>query len=756
MADERLYMLQASFSAGEISPDVASRVDLDKYQSALLQAKNCFVRPYGSVYRRQGLLYMATLNPGNERLQEFAVNADTSYLLEFRDSTLRIWKDDGDTLTLKATLSHPFAGSELHKLRFAQSADVMFIASGSHPVQVLTRHSDTSWTIADMVLDASYYDIMTAEEGVTVSSSGITGTVTLTASGSIFSSGQVGNWIRLDHDMASLTKSLELKSGSMSGTSDSILAGAEGWKVISHGTWKGSFSVKYSKDNTNWKMLRTYTSDSDYNPSESGTFDEPTYIRVTGTITSGSVTIDLTRLPYTHHGTVKLTGYTSATKMTGNVIDKLAGTGACDDYAFGPWSADYGYPACVTFFQDRLCFAASNKYPYMVWMSRTGDYFNFGTEQVDGTLTDDSAIALSFISRRDYRILHMVATSDLIIMTEGNEWIISGNSTVTPTKVTPQLQTFRGCTDVDPVIIGNDIIYIQRRGKTVRDMQYNYASDAYDGTDLTLLAKHITRSTTVMDAAYKQEPDYMMFFVLADGSCACLTYIKDQKVYAWSRNVTDGNIKAVCVISNALDEDVYFVVERDGKNYIEKLAEYPESEYPNDYVMLDAAVWGVNGTPSNTITVAHLAGKTVDVLADGDHHAGLEADANGVITLPDGILCSAYVAGLPYNAVLELPNIELQLRDGSMQGRRKKVSEVILRLSNSLGGSIGVVESNVDHINYEEYGDQVVKLHSGDKRVSVPNIPIGGQEENGRVVITLDAPYPFNLSSIVRVVTIGG
>ena len=751
MADERIYMLQPSFAAGEISPDVAARVDLDKYQSSLLQAKNCFVRPYGSVYRRPGMLYKATLEAGYEWLQEFAVNADTSYLLEFREAKLRIWKDETGTLTLKATLTTPFGGGELKRLRFAQSADVMFIASGSHPVQVLTRHSDTSWTIANMALDASYYDVMTATEGVTISASGTTGNVTLTASGSIFASGQVGNWIRLDHDMPA-----ETKSQSGTGTSASMLAGAEGWKVISHGTWAGSFSVEYSKDNTNWKTLRTYTSNSDYNPTESGTFDEPTYIRVTASLSSGSITIDLTRLPYTHHGTVKLTGYTSATVMTGTVVDKLAGTSTCDDYAFGPWCAAYGYPACVTFFQDRLCFAASNKYPYMVWMSRSGDYFNFGTEEVSGTLTDDSAIALSFISRQDYRILHMVATSDLVIMTEGNEWIISGNSTVTPTKVTPQLQTFRGCTDVLPVIIGNDVIYVQRHGKTVRDMQYNYASDSYDGTDLTLLAKHITKSTMVIDAAYKQEPDYMMFFVLADGTCACLTFIKDQKVYAWSRITTQGKIKAVCALSNELDEDIYFVVERGSTNYIEKLAEYPESEYPEDYVMLDFAAEGGFVDPSNTITVTHLAGKTVDVLADGDHHEQLTADANGVITLPDETVCLHYVVGLPYTSVLELPNVELQLRDGSMQGRRKKVSEVILRLSDSLGGSIGVEEPNLDHINYDEYGDQVVKLYSGDKRVSIPNIPIGGNEETGRVVIRLDSPYPFNLSSIVRVVTLGG
>ena len=135
MADGRIYVLQPSFASGEISPDVASRVDLDKYQSALLTAENVFVRPYGSAYRRPGMEHIANIASGKIRLKEFAVDADTSYLLVFGASKIYVYYED----ELKATINSPFSANELNKLRFAQSADVMFIASGSHPVQVLTR-----------------------------------------------------------------------------------------------------------------------------------------------------------------------------------------------------------------------------------------------------------------------------------------------------------------------------------------------------------------------------------------------------------------------------------------------------------------------------------------------------------------------------------------------------------------------------------------------------------------------------------------
>lgn len=761
MADGRIYMLQPSFAAGEISPDVASRVDLDKYQSALLQAENVFIRPYGSAYRRPGTEHVDNIASGNVRLQEFTLDASTSYLLVFTSGKVYIYKS-GTLITSKNT---PFTGTELSKLRFAQSADVMFIASGSHPVQILKRTgTDTFSNLSDFAPSPGYFDATTMTDGVTITPSARSGSVTLTASSGVFSSGQVGNQIMLRQNV-----SADTVSRSSSGTSGSLLAGPAGWKVISHGTWKGSFTIEYSDDNDTWLTLRSYSSDDDFNVTESGTFDEQTYIRLNVNLTSGTFTADLTRFPYTYEGWANITAYTDSTHVTATVKKRFINTSASNDWSFGSWSGAYGYPSCVTFFQDRLCFAANNRQPYMVWMSRTGDYYNFGTERVNGTVTDDSAVAISFISRKDYRILHMLAHADLIIMTEGNEWIINGAETVTPTNVSPRVQTSRGCTDVVPEMIGGQTIYVQRHGKTVRDMQYNFGTDSYDGMDLTILAKHITQDTYIVDSAYRQEPDYMVFFVLNDGTAACLTYVNEQRVYAWCRMVTNGTIRAVETISTPLYDDVYFVVKRGSTNYLERLSEYPHDDNPHSYVLLDCAAHANNVTATDTITAAWLANKTVDVLADGRYIADLKANGSGTVTLP--VKCKNWVMGIPYRSIWELPNIEMMLRDGTLQGRRKKVAEVILRLERSLGGRVGINMSHTDVIKYKELEaavvpaglnppipppSQEVKLYSGEKIVTVPNITEGGVNDKGRVVVTSKEPYPLSISSIVRAVVPNG
>ena len=748
MADGRIYVLQPSFASGEISPDVASRVDLDKYQSALLQAENVFIRPYGSAYRRPGTEYVAQIDDGySVRMQEFAVDVDNSYLLVFTGLKLRIYNNG----TLVATKTTVFSASDLPKLRFAQTGDVMFIASGKHPVQVLTRTGiDTFANLTDFVPKPGYFDTTTMTDGVTITPSATTGTVTLTASSAVFAAGQVGNWIELQQDVATQTV-----TQSTTGTSSSIEAGPEGWKIITHGTWKGTVTVEYSSDNANWKTLREYTSDNDYNVSESGTFDVNTYIRVKLVLTSGTCTADLSSMPYTNHGTARITAYTDTTHVTAKVEDKFFDTSAASEWAFGSWSGVYGYPSCVTFFQDRLCFAANDRQPYMVWMSKTGDYFNFGTERVEGTLTDDSAIAVSFITRKDYRILHLMAHSDLLVMTEGNEWIVNGAEVVTPTNISPRVQTSRGSTDVVPEMIGGQMIYVQRHGKTVRDLQYNFGTDSYDGQDLTILAKHITQDKTIKDSAYRQEPDYMVFFVLDDGTCACLTYVNEQRVYAWCRMRTQGVFLGVASVATTGYDDIYFVVGRENGYYLEKLSNYPYYEYPHDYIMMDCAVHGEEMTPAvSTVTVAHLKNQKVEVLADGRRIPGITADANGKITLevPATDLC----VGLGYTSTWELPNIELQLQDGTLQGRRKKVSEVILRLDNSLGGRVGLATNKTDIIKYDELMKEEVTLYSGEKLVTVPNITIGGFNDKGRVVVVSDDPYPLSISSIVRAVVPGG
>ena len=896
---ETIYLMQSSFATGEVSPEVASRIDMEKYQAALLQAENCYIRPYGAVYKRPGSIYCGMAKKNKVRLIEFKSTVNHAFLLEVGEGYIRIWKDGKFT---NQEIVTPYKESELPKLRTCQSADIMYIASGTHPVMQLKHYSDTDWRFEEMVMNSQYFDesltvsnnvvdeiwnkagtyawechktgnyavtvaggggggadtvshyrdsrykedgstveaaggiggngaavsqtvyckenttyTITVGDGggkgspgnsggnstafglsargggggqlgtftgkarvtgrphkhyivytgyageagisygnggqgsynkgnpgwVTVKSmdeptltvSGISGEVTLSSDKSFFSSDMKGMWIKISQDIAS--KSVTA-SGAM--TTDPIPVG-NGWKIITHGTWTGQVVIQKSTNGGEWKDFRTYKSNDDNNVSESGTVDEADNVRMRLVTTAGKA--DLTSTAYTKSGIIQIETVNSATSATCLVKKVIGQAGKVDSYSFGAWNEKYGYPRTVGFFPDRLIFAGTKTQPYVLWMSKTGDYNNFSVEKASGTVTDDSAICLSFISRQQAEIKHICPASDLFVLTDSNEWIVSGGSTVTPSKCTNKAQTFRGCTEVEPISIGSRLIYVQKRSQTVRDMAYSFETDSYDGLDLTLLAKHLLRGKTIVDAAYMQDPDSRLYFVRSDGEIICLAYINEQKVYAWSHIITKGKYLSVCTVAAEETDEVYTAVERNGKTYIEKMGTDKDSQDPKDYIMTDCSKVLTFDEPDDAASVDWITG-TVSVLADGKFFEDVEIK-EGTVTLPTKV--SYMIIGYPYKMTIELPNVEIQAQNGTMQGRYKNVRTVSLRLLHTLGGSIGNGVGRNDTIKYEELSDQKIRLYTGDKEITIPN---QGVEKNGRVIITSPDPYPFYMAALIR------
>ena len=896
---ETIYLMQSSFATGEVSPEVASRIDMEKYQAALLQAENCYIRPYGAVYKRPGSIYCGMAKKNKVRLIEFKSTVNHAFLLEVGEGYIRIWKDGKFT---NQEIVTPYKESELPKLRTCQSADIMYIASGTHPVMQLKHYSDTDWRFEEMVMNSQYFDEsltvsnnvvdeiwnkagtytwechktgnyavtvaggggggadtvshyrdsrykedgstveaaggiggngavvsqtvcckenttytitvgdggekgspgnsggnstafgLTAQGGgggqlgtftgkakttprphkhytvytghageagisygnggqgsynkgnpgwVTVKSideptmtiSGTAGEVTLSSDKPFFSADMKGMWMKISQDIASKTITA---SGAM--TTDPIPVG-NGWKIITHGTWTGQVVIQKSTNGGEWKDFRTYKSNNDNNVSESGTVDEADNVRMRLVTTAGKA--DLTSTAYTKSGIIQIKTVNSATSATCLVKKFIGQAGKVDSYSFGAWNEKYGYPRTVGFFQDRLIFAGTKTQPYVLWMSKTGDYNNFSVEKASGTVTDDSAICLSFISRQQAEIKHICPASDLFVLTDSNEWIVSGGSTVTPSKCTNKAQTFRGCTEVEPISIGSRLIYVQKRSQTVRDMAYSFETDSYDGMDLTLLAKHLLRGKTIVDAAYMQDPDSRLYFVRSDGEIICLAYINDQKVYAWSHIITKGKYLSVCTVAAEETDEVYTAVERNGKTYIEKMGTDKDSKDPKDYIMTDCSKVLTFDEPDDAASVDWITG-TVSVLADGKFFENVEIK-EGTVTLPTKV--SYMIIGYPYRMTIELPNVEVQAQNGTMQGRYKNVRTVSLRLLHTLGGSIGNGVGRNDAIKYEELSDQKIFLYTGDKEITIPN---QGVEKNGRVIITSSDPYPFYLAALIR------
>ena len=199
-------------------------------------------------------------------------------------------------------------------------------------------------------------------------------------------------------------------------------------------------------------------------------------------------------------------------------------------------------------------------------------------------------------------------------------------------------------------------------------------------------------------------------------------------------------------------DTIYAIVKRGDKRYIEAFQGEVHTDIPNDYIVLDCAKVINSATKSRTFVAEHLANKTVTVLGDGRQFENINVAEDGTLTLPTGV--NDIVVGIPYEMEIELPNIEMKIGDGTMQGRYKVVPEVILRLYNTLGGVVGPSSDVFDSLSYDEYqAVENIKLYSGDKKQQVP---IGGFNTEGRITVKSNDAYPFNLLAMVREVSFGG
>ena len=569
--------------------------------------------------------------------------------------------------------------------------------------------------------------------------------VTITATKDTFTPGMVNSHIKLTQQAENQSEQIEIQASSITEETKSIRVG-KAWKVTTHGTWKGKVTVYHSDDNKTWQEYRSYKSNNDQNFTESGTVTTPTWMKAVAVTDadngSGKLTVDLSRNPYSNDGTAKITEVVSPTEVKVSVITDFANTDKTQVYALSSWNDDNGYPKMACFFQDRLVLAATKKEPYSIWMSRTGDYPNFGIEKVDGGVTDDSAIKADLITRNGFEILHLVPAKDLVILTTGNEWIIEGSSVIAPAKINPRPQTMRGSNTCHPQHIGNRIVHVQRSGKTVRDLGYQYDADNYNGDDLTLLATHLTEGHKLVSSAYIQEPNSTLYYVRDDGVLLSLAFIKEQNVFAWSHHTTDGKYKKVASIPNGASDVLYVTVERNDKTYIERFN--PDMEAA---VYMDSYIIG----SGSSIKALHLIGKTVQVLAGGTRMQDAVVPENGLVAF--GQSFSDITIGLAYETRVEQPGPDIGLKEGTMQARISKINTVVLRVEKSYGGHIGYTfkDKDMDELRYEDYET----LETGDIVQQMPVANIGSNTKN-HICIKHNEPFPFELNAIIREVSIDG
>ena len=259
-----------------------------------------------------------------------------------------------------------------------------------------------------------------------ITASATEGEVTLTADKDIFEKDNIGSLIELTH-----YKKSEYKKGVPDATDALLVSCLPGSSVYveSFGFWKGNFSLeKYNENSSMWELVRTQDGNHSQNYNFTEKNEEEYIVRYRVTSTEFDTTIwsgenekqtgyvTLQSFGNDYSGIIKITEYISGKKVKGKVLRTIGSTDATQIWAFSPWSRSKGYPSAAGFFEDRLIFAGSTRYPQTFWGSKVGDYYNYGTST---PLVDDDAVTATLNGGQMNGIKAMVAFGELILLTSG-------------------------------------------------------------------------------------------------------------------------------------------------------------------------------------------------------------------------------------------------------------------------------------------------------------------------------------------------
>lgn len=385
-------------------------------------------------------------------------------------------------------------------------------------------------------------------------------------------------------------------------------------------------------------------------------------------------------------------------------------------WGLGVW---YGgnYPACVHFYEDRLCFAGAPQNPERIDMSCSSAYEVFSPSALlDDTVTPANAVGVALNSNTVNAIRWLQSDQNgLLAGTPGGEWVVSSASiteAISSTSITAKQTTEFGAAAVAPIHTGMTTLFLQAGARKLRELKYSFVINGFEGGEISPLAEHLTVGG-FKEMVIQRTPQQILWLVRNDGVLVSVSYDANQNEVAFAPHPlggTDTKVLSATVIPSpdATRDEVWLAVSRtiNGSTavYIERMSKLwevgdqtldttsvsgtPFYRYvPDLTVYADAAQRYTSGTPVTQVTGATwLANSTVGVVADGAAHPDVTVSAAGVLTLQRPAKDIAF--GFRYSSIAKTLPIEAGGADGPAQGKIQRIHRAIFRIYESSGWEV--------------------------------------------------------------------
>lgn len=725
-----------NFNAGEMSPLLAGRVGFEKYPNGASILENFIPTTQGPNQRRAGTRYVSAVKDNNKKvlLVPFEYSVTQAYMLEFGDLYVRFYTWDAITKVrgilesspgVPVEVATPYSVADLYnadgspRLRFVQSGDFLYLAHSKYQQRVLKRTTATSFTMTLFEVTGGPWKALN-DTAITVYASAQTGSVTLTASaGGIFQAGHVGSLFYLEsRDVNALPAWEPGKSATV--------------------------GERFRSDGKTYEALNAH---------QTGTV-KPTH-------TEGALFDGHTGVQWQYrdpgYGYVRITGFTSATTVTADVIDRLpsqvVGSGlSTTRWAFGDWSTVEGWPSDVAFFRERLWFGRGRT----LWGSVSADFTDFSPKTY-GQVTADMAVTVALVSGKINDVQWLSADRDLVAGTAGGEFAIgeltNGEPLGPANKRSRVISTF-GSRAIPPIKNIESLLFVQRSGLKARETSFDFGSDGYKSSDTTVLAEHITASG-ITQMAFAPDPDQVVWCIRTDGTLLGFTWNNEQSVRGWHRHPIGGAgiVESIAVMPAAEGDrsELWLVVRRTINGQTRRYVEYLDRPYrigdtQASQFYVDSGLTYAGAAATTISGLSHLEGQTVSVLVNGAPHPNVVV-TSGAITLQ--IAATTAQIGLPCPARYRSMRLEAGSQDGTSQGKTKRIHKCVLRLLYTGGGKYGALNGGaMDTLLLRPATaamDQPTPLFTGDKVVPWPD----GYNTDAYVGFEIDQPVNAVLVAIM-------
>lgn len=700
-----------AFLAGEYSPLLGGRVDSDQLKFGLETCENWLPIAEGPLVKRPGFGKVCDAAPTAGWLTAFRRSAANEYAVEWSDLKARFFTNGARIETSPGVayeITTPYTAAEAPALSMQQSFDRQYIDHADHAPSALRRDSATTFAIETTTLKNGPFADGNSDESITLTASGTTGAITLTASSAIFTAGHVGALFRVQAKDFSDVKAWEPQM-------DGVTAGD---KVRNEG-----------------KVYQAATS------GKTGTV-QPTHTE--GSEWDGQNLNDVlnakgpygVKWTYLHDqfGIVEITaqGGTTATCDVKRRLPDSVTSVATWRWAHQAFSAAAGWPSHCALYKGRMVHVKDQEIVGTVVGDYGGGSANFAAFTDTGTLAADLSFRRTipledgpqWLARSGSKLLLGTSTREIAIGPINNSEAFSG------TNIDAEDQSFYGGEPVVPVQAGTETIFVEAGGRRLRSADYDFSRDRYDALDLTAAAEHITKGG-IIQLVHQRSPRSILHGVRADGQIVSHTRTRlDLKGLA--RVKLGGGARALSAVAiNGVDNqtsELWALVERENgagttvreiwqqQAWRELGDDQEEQFFVDGGIRIEAAAGQTHFTG-----LTWLASQAVAVLAAGGVVPNMTVAADGSLDLPAKSVPAdrafIVIVGLAYTATATKVGPALDVSGKQLTGVLQKVRKLALRVLDTVGLRIAAPGENPHEIidrSASDAMDAPIPLRSGD------------------------------------------